>query len=43
MKNRTAKITIMKRTAGLILVPEDDGEGFEDDDDDDDGGRGGGY
>lgn len=24
MKNRTATITIMKRTAGLILVPEDD-------------------
>lgn len=41
MKNRTAKITIMKRTAGLILVPEDDGEGFEDDDVD--GGRGGEY
>lgn len=25
MKNRTAKITIMNRTAGLILVPDEDG------------------
>ena len=35
MKNSTARITMMKRTAGLILVPEDDED--DDDDDDDDG------
>jgi len=34
MKNRTARITMMKRTAGLILAPEDEGECGEGDDDD---------
>lgn len=32
MKNKTAKITMMKRSAGLILEPDDGGgggEGFE--------------
>lgn len=52
MKNRTARITMMKSTAGLILAPEDEGEGDDDDDDDEDidslwnapqlGGEGGG-
>lgn len=37
MKNNTAKIMIMKRTAGLILAPEDVvGDGGTDDDDDGD-------
>ena len=48
MKNRTARITMMKRTAGLILVLEDGGDGedidslwkeapgYGDEDDDDD-------
>ena len=49
MKNSTARITITKRTAGLILEPED--EGFEslwktvlvvDGEDNDEGERGGG-
>jgi len=35
MKNRTARITMMKSTAGLILAPEDEGEGGEGVDDDD--------
>lgn len=29
MKNRTARTTMMKRTAGLILVPEEEGVGVE--------------
>lgn len=43
MKNKTAKITMMKRTAGLILAPED-GDGDEGGDgDEDEGEKRGGY
>lgn len=32
MKNRTARISMMKRTAGLILAPDDEGEAGDDED-----------
>ena len=34
MKNKTARTTMMKRTAGLILVPDGGGGGVEEGNDD---------